>query len=117
MSFSLSISVVSRISGILLDLGGGSLVLFTNVVELLHILEEIIAAAQCDEQFGLFTVTTVVGGRHSDRFSADFFESGVLVSKIQKLLTNIIQNRAKQLTPFNAQIIRLIGQCFPARKL
>jgi len=100
MWFSLSISVVSRISGILLDLGGGPLVLFTNVVELLHVLKEVVAAAECDEQFGLFTVTTIVGGRHSDRFSADFFESGVLVSKIQKLLTNIIQNRSKAANAF-----------------
>lgn len=80
MRFSLSISVVLRISGILLDFGSGPLVLFANVVELLHVLKEVFAAAERDEQFGLFAIAAVVGSRDRDGFGADLFESGVLVA-------------------------------------
>ena len=78
-TFSLSISVGLLFLGILLDLVGGLLVLFADVVELLHVLEEISAAAQCDEELGLLAVPAVAGGLHGDGLRPDLMESGVLV--------------------------------------
>ena len=65
--------------GLLLKLGGVLLVLLANLVELLHVLEEVGAALQRDEQFGLLAVAAVVRRRHRDGFRADLSKCGVVV--------------------------------------
>ena len=77
---SLSISVGLLFLGFLLNLVGGLLVLLSDVVELLHVLEELVAPAQRDEELGLLAVAAVARGLHSNGLRADLLESGVLVS-------------------------------------
>ena len=61
-----------------LHLGGESFVLFLNLVEFIHILEEIGASLQSDEQLGFFGVSSL--SLDCDRLSSDLLESSIIVS-------------------------------------
>lgn len=60
-------------------LGGKSLILFSDLVELPHILEEIGASLQGDEKLGLLAVSLLP--LHSDGSGSDLLEGGIFVSK------------------------------------
>merc|ERR1712110_181730 len=62
--------------------GGESLVLFSDLVELPHVLEEIGASLQGDEKLGLLAISLLP--LHSDGSGSDLLEGGVLVSKRYK---------------------------------
>jgi len=70
----------SAILGFLLELVGGLFVLLANLVELSHVLEEVGAPLQSDEELGLLTVASVVRGLNCDGLGSDLLESGVVVS-------------------------------------
>jgi len=59
--------------------GGESLVLFFDLVELPHILEEIWASLQGDEKLGLLAISLLP--LHSDGSGSDLLEGGIIVSK------------------------------------
>lgn len=66
---------------LLLELAGGLLVLLADLVELLHVLEEVGTPLEGNEELGLLAVTPlVVGGLHRDRLSSNLLEGGVVVS-------------------------------------
>lgn len=46
--------------GLLLQLAGSLFVLFTDLVELLHVLKEVGTSLESDEQFGLLAVAALV---------------------------------------------------------
>jgi len=62
--------------------GGESLVLFSDLVELPHVLEEIWASLQGDEKLGLLAISLLP--LHSDGSGSDLLEGGILVSKRYK---------------------------------
>jgi hypothetical protein len=82
-SFSLSISVGLGFLGLLLNLVGGLLVLLADFVELLHVLEEVGAPAQRNEQLGLLAIAAVVRGLHSNGLGANLVERSILVPAAQ----------------------------------
>jgi hypothetical protein len=57
--------------GLFLEFAGGLLILFANLVEFLHVLEELGASLKSDEELCLLAVSTVVGGLHSNRLGFD----------------------------------------------
>ena len=57
------------------------LIFFADLVELLHVLEEVRAPLQGDEKLGFLTVTSVVGGWNCDRLGSDLFEASIVVSR------------------------------------
>ena len=57
------------------------LVLFTNLIEPLHVLEEFRASLKGNEKLCFLAVSSVVGGLDSDRLGLDFLESGVVVPR------------------------------------
>ena len=59
------------------SLGGEALVLLSDLVELLHVLEEIGASLERDEELGLLGVAA--GTLHGDGSRLDLLESGVVV--------------------------------------
>ena len=64
----------------LLELVGGLLVLLTDLVELLHVLEEVWASLESDEKLGLLAVSaSVVGCLDSDGLGSDLLEGGIVV--------------------------------------
>ena len=71
-----------------LTLGSGSiflcesLVLFSDLIELPHVLEEIWASLQGDEKLGLLAISLLP--LHSDGSGSDLLEGGILVSKRYK---------------------------------
>ena len=67
------------ILGFLLELVGGLFVLLANLVELPHVLEEVRAPLQGDEELGLLAVASVVRGLNCDGLGSDLLESGVVV--------------------------------------
>jgi len=62
-----------------LELVGGLFVLLANLVELPHVLEEVRAPLQGDEELGLLAVASVVRGLNCDGLGSDLLESGVVV--------------------------------------
>ena len=60
---------------------GSLLVLFTNFIEFLHVLKEVWSSLESDEKLGLFAITAVVGGLHSDGLGSNLHESGVVVPR------------------------------------
>ena len=64
---------------LLLELAGGLLVLLADLVELPHVLKEVGAPLQGDEELGLLAVASVVRGLNCDGLGSDFLESGVVV--------------------------------------
>ena len=60
-------------------LGGKSLILFSDLIELPHVLEEIGASLQGDEKLGLLAVSLL--SLHSDGSGSDLLEGGIFVSK------------------------------------
>ena len=62
-----------------MKLVGGLLVLFTNLVELAHVLEEVGASLESDEELGLLAIASVVRGLNCDGLGSDFLESRVVV--------------------------------------
>ena len=60
-------------------LGGKCVVFLTDLVELLHVLLEIRAFLQCDEQLGLLAIPSIA--LHSDCLGLNFLERGIIVSK------------------------------------
>ena len=67
---------------LVLTLGSKSVVLFSDLIDLSHVLEEIRASLQSDEQFGLFAVSVASGTLYRDGSSSDLLESGIVVSRI-----------------------------------
>ena len=70
--------------GLLLELASGLLVLLANLVEFLHVLEELWASLESDEKLCLLAVTAVVRGLDGNGLSSDLLECGVVVSKQDK---------------------------------
>lgn len=73
------------ILGLLLELVCRLLVLFTDLVELLHVLKEVGTSLQGDEQFSLLAVaalavTSVTRGLNCDGLGSDLLECSVIVS-------------------------------------
>ena len=71
--------------GLLLKLGSGLLVLLADLVELLHVLEEVGAPLEGDEELGLLGVAAlgvgaVAGGLDGDGLGSDLLECSVVVS-------------------------------------
>lgn len=72
--------------GFLLELGSSLFVLFTDLVELFHVLKEVRASLEGDEELGLLGVTTlgvapVARGLNCDGLGSDLLECSVVVSK------------------------------------
>jgi hypothetical protein len=65
-------------------LGGESLVLFSDFIEFLHVLEEVFASLQGDEKFSLLAVTS--RSLNSDGSCSNLLECGVIVSNQLKIL-------------------------------
>jgi hypothetical protein len=70
---------------LLLELAGGLFVLFTDLVELLHVLKEVGTSLESDEQFGFLAVVPLVvtsGARrlNCDGLGSDLLECSVVVS-------------------------------------
>lgn len=70
---------------LLLELAGGLFVLFTDLVELLHVLKEVGTSLEGDEQFGFLAVVPLVvtsGARrlNCDGLGSDLLECSVVVS-------------------------------------
>ena len=84
--------------GLLLELAGGLLVLFTDLVELPHVLEELGAALERDEKLGLLAVAPVVGGLNCDGLGSDLLESRVVVPTSPLRVTHHCF-RAKEIPP------------------
>ena len=57
------------------------LVLLTDLVEPLHVLEEFRASLQGDEKLCFFAISSVVRGLDSDRLGLDFLERSVVVPR------------------------------------
>lgn len=55
------------------------LVLFTDLIEFLHVLEEFGASLKGNEKLCFLAISSVVGGLDSDRLGLDFLECGVVV--------------------------------------
>lgn len=72
--------LISLVLGLFCKLGGSLLILLTDFVELLHVLEEVWASLEGDEKLGLLRVSAVVGGLHSDGLGSDLLEGGIVVS-------------------------------------
>ena len=64
-----------------MKLAGSLFVLFANLVELLHVLEEVRASLKSDEELSLLAVPPVVRGLNCDGLGSDFLECGVVVPK------------------------------------
>jgi hypothetical protein len=64
-------------------LGGKPFVLFSNLVELLHVLEEVWTSVKMDEELGFLAFSLTLWALYFDCFGFNFLESGVVVSKIQ----------------------------------
>ena len=62
---------------------GQALVLLTDLVELLHVLEEVRAALQSDEELGLLAVSVTSWALDGDGLGSDLLEGGVVVSAAQ----------------------------------
>lgn len=62
--------------------GGKSLVLLFDLIELLHVVEELVASLQSDEKLGLLAVTS--WPLNSDGSCSNLLELGVVVSKKQR---------------------------------
>ena len=71
----------SAVLGLLLHLVGGLFILFADLVELPHVLEEVRASLERDEKLGLLAVAPVVRGLNCDGLGSDFLESGVVVPR------------------------------------
>lgn len=69
----------SSVLGLLLEFVGGLFVLFTDFVELSHVLEEVGASLESDEKLGLLAIASVVGGLNCDGLGSDFLECCVIV--------------------------------------
>ena len=69
----------SSVLGLLLELVGGLFVLLTDLVELPHVLEELGASLERDEELRLLAVASVVRGLNCDGLGSDFCECGVVV--------------------------------------
>ena len=63
-------------------LGGKSLVLLLDLVELLHVLKEVLTSLEGDEKFSFLAVTS--RSLHSDGSRSNLLEFGVIVSKIKR---------------------------------
>ena len=61
-------------------LGSKSFVLFSDFVELLHVLEEVWTSLERDEELGLLTISVSSRALHCDGPRSDLLESGVVVS-------------------------------------
>ena len=64
-----------------LKLVGSLLVLLADLVELLHVLEEVGASLKSDEELSLLAVPPVVRGLNCDGLGSDFLECGIVVPK------------------------------------
>lgn len=88
----LSISVGIFSLGLLLEFGGGLFVFLTDLVEFLHVLEEVRTPLKGDEKLCLFAVASVVGCLNRDGLGSDLCEASVVVSKRQ---TNMVSGVLK----------------------
>ena len=79
-----------------LKLVGSLFVLFTDFIELLHVLEEIGRSLEGDEKLCLLAVASVVGGLDCDSLGSDLLECGIVVPKSQ----NIIRTTVRKLDTF-----------------
>ena len=68
-------------------LGGKFLVLFSDFVEFLHVLKEVLASLQGNEQFGFLAVTPA--SLNSDGSGSNLLEYGIVVSIIHNLRRNV----------------------------
>lgn len=69
----------SAVLGLFVQLGGGPFVLLADFIELPHVLEEVGASLERDEELRLLAVSSVVGGLNCDGLGSDLLESGVVV--------------------------------------
>lgn len=65
--------------GLFLELVGGPFVLLADLVELPHVLEEVGASLEGDEELSLLAITPVVRSLNCDGLGSDFLECGVVV--------------------------------------
>lgn len=61
-------------------LAGKSFVLFSDLVEFLHVLKEIWTSLKCDEELCFLAISVTSWTLHGDCSGSDLFESGVVVS-------------------------------------
>lgn len=73
--------------GIFRIFGGKSLVLFSDLVELFHVLLEIGASLQGDEKLGLLAISLLP--LHSDGSGSDLLEDGIFVSKKRTMMNYV----------------------------
>lgn len=85
-----TLSVLVFSVGVLCILGGESLVLLSDLVELSHVLEEVRRSLEGDEQFGLFTVSVTSWPLHCDGSGSDLFEGGVIVPTECSVTTQLL---------------------------
>ena len=95
-----------------MKLAGSLFVLFANLVELLHVLEEVWASLKSDEELSLLAVPSVVGSLNCDGLGSDFLECGVVVPKQPCQKTE--KMRLNQLVPPTSRTNLLSARQLPA---
>lgn len=73
-----------------LKLVGSLLVLLTDLVELLHVLEEVWAPLESDEKLCLLAVASVVRGLNCDGLGSDLLECGIVVPRSQNKIRTTV---------------------------
>lgn len=64
-----------------MKLVGSLFVLFTDLIELLHVFEEVGASLEGDEKLCFLAVASIVRGLNCDGLGSDLLECGVVVPK------------------------------------
>lgn len=94
----ISNSVGFWLFGLFLKLVGSLFVLFTDFIELLHVLEEVWTPLKGDEKLCFLAVASVIGGLNCDGLGSDLLECGVVVPKTWSKLVNRSQIGYSKLT-------------------
>ena len=89
--------------------GSKSVVLFSDLIELLHVLEEVRTSLKSDEQLGLLAVSVASWTLHSDGSRSDLLERGIVVSRIKKIKEEWLTYRTKF-----SDAITLVETAFPS---